>query len=161
MHIILQKLDFNVEYDLEKLKELREKLVSKNVITREEANSIYLNKILDFLNSDFARKIKNAKMIQKEKPFCTKVLASEVYEFAKEETILVQGIIDLYFIDENDNLILVDYKTDYVESGKENVLVERYKKQLEIYKNALESSINKKVYKTYIYSVVLNKEIEV
>ena len=161
MHLILQKLDFKKEYDFEKLKELKEKLVLKSIITREEANSIYLNKILDFLKTDFAKKIKNAKVIQKEKTFCTKILANEVYETAKDETILVQGIIDLYFIDENDNLILVDYKTDYVETGKENELIEKYKKQLEIYKNALENAIHKKVYKTYIYSIYLNKEIEV
>lgn len=160
MHLMLQKLDFKKEYDYEKLNELREKLVLKNVITREEADSIYLNKILDFLKSDFAKKIKNAKIIQKEKPFCTKIFAKDIYKEANDETILVQGIVDLYFIDENDNLILVDYKTDYVELGKENELIEKYKKQLEIYKNSIEDAINKKVYKTYIYSIYLNKEIE-
>ena len=161
IHLMLQKINFKEEYDFEKIKELREELVSKNIITREEADSIYLNKILDFLKSDFANKIKNAKEIQKEKPFCTKLLAKEIYESAKDESILVQGIIDLYFIDENDHLILVDYKTDYVEQGCENKLIEKYKKQLEIYKNALETALNTKVYKTFIYSIYLNKEIEV
>ena len=161
IHLMLQKINFKEDYDFEKIKELREKLVSKNVITREEADSIYLNKILDFLKSDFAKRIKNAKEIQKEKPFCTKIPAKEVYESATDESILVQGIIDLYFFDEDNNLILVDYKTDYVELGAEKKLIEKYKKQLEIYKNALEDALNTKVYKTFIYSIYLNKEIEV
>ena len=73
--------------------------------------------------------------------------------------ILVQGIIDLYYIDKNDNLILVDYKTDYVE--KEQELIEKYRKQLEIYQEALEEALEKKVYKKYIYSVYLGKPIDI
>ena len=75
--------------------------------------------------------------------------------------VLVQGIIDLYYINENNEIVLVDYKTDYVENGNENGLIEKYKKQLELYKIALEKSLNKKVVKTIIYSVYLNLEIPV
>ena len=64
----------------------------------------------------------------------------------------------MYFIDENGNIIIVDYKTDVEKDEK--VLIKRYKKQLEIYKNALEKDLNKKVYKKYIFSMFLNKEIE-
>ena len=59
----------------------------------------------------------------------------------------------------SDLLILVDYKTDYIENGKEELLKNKYKKQLEIYKKALEEALNRKVKKTYIYSLKLNKEI--
>ena len=69
----------------------------------------------------------------------------------------MQGIIDLYYINENDELVLVDYKTDYVENGKEAELIHKYNKQLELYKNALEESLNRKVNKVYIYSVYLEK----
>ena len=161
IHLILQKINFKEEYNLEKLKKLVNKLVYKKVITVEEANSISLNKILNFYNSDFALNIKKAKEIQKEKPFCTQILAKDIYENATNETILVQGIIDLYFIDENDRLVLLDYKTDYVEFGKEEELIKKYKKQLEIYGKALSEALNQKVYKTYIYSIYLNKEFEV
>ena len=161
MHLILQKINFKKDYNYEKLNELKEELISKNIINQEEANSIDLNKILNFLNSDFAKQIKDAVEIQKERAFCSKILASEVYDNATDETILVQGIIDLYFIDKNDNLILVDYKTDYVWFGEEKALINKYKKQLEIYKDALEKALNRKVYKTYIYSIYLNKEIEI
>ena len=65
------------------------------------------------------------------------------------------------FIDENDNIILADYKTDYVENNQEEKLIQKYKKQLEIYKRALEQSYNKKVEKIYIYSVYMSKNIEI
>ena len=67
----------------------------------------------------------------------------------------------LYYIDKNDNLVLVDYKTDYVEKGKEELLVEKYKEQLNLYKEALEKSLNRRVSKVGIYSLYLNKLIQI
>lgn len=84
-------------------------------------------------------------------------MANSIFSEAENETILVQGIIDLFAI-KNDEIILVDYKTDFVE--KENDLKIKYKKQLELYKKALEEAFNKKVKKVYIYSTYLEKEIE-
>lgn len=76
------------------------------------------------------------KNIYKEKPFYINVPASQIYDADIKENILVQGIIDLYFVNENGQIVLVDYKTDYVESGKEFELVEKYKSQLDLYKQA-------------------------
>lgn len=85
--------------------------------------------------------------------------AKEIVGKEVEEVILVQGIIDLYYIDKEDHLILVDYKTDFVK--KEEEFIRKYKKQLEIYKRALEEATAKKVEEVYIYSVYLQKEIAV
>ena len=76
-----------------------------------------------------------------------------------EEPILVQGIIDLYYIDKENHMILVDYKTDFVK--KEEDLIKKYQKQLEIYKKALEAATEKKVEEVCIYSIYLQKEIRV
>ena len=160
MHLCMQKLDNKIEYDLKKVKDLVENLVIQNIITQEEAKSINLFKILDFTNSLIGKELKKAKKIYKEKPFYMNIDAKELYKEETEEKILVQGIIDLYYITKDDKLVLVDYKTDYVEKGKENTLVEKYEKQLELYQKALEEALNKKVDKKYIYSVYLGKEIE-
>ena len=84
-----------------------------------------------------------------------------MYDISKQndENILVQGIIDLYYIDKNGKLVLVDYKTDYVEAEKENELVEKYKEQLYLYKDALEKALNRKVDRMWIYSLYLNESI--
>ena len=113
---------------------------------------------MNFIKSDFARKLRECKSIEKEKAFCVKIKASEIFENATNEEILVQGIIDIYGIKENGEIILADYKTDYVEEEIE--LVKKYQKQLEIYKDALEKGLNKKVEEVYIYSLYLNKEIK-
>ena len=80
-------------------------------------------------------------------------------ETSLEENVLVQGIIDLYYINKDDELVLLDYKTDYVKQGDEQLLINRHKSQLKLYKDALENGLNKKVEKIYIYSTGLGKEI--
>ena len=72
---------------------------------------------------------------------------------------MVQGVIDLYYINEQNKLILVDFKTDYVEDRNEQILVDKYNIQLELYKRALEDALQRKVDKVYIYSTYLEKEI--
>ena len=73
-----------------------------------------------------------------------------------EETILVQGIIDAYF-EEPEGLVVLDYKTDRVRTGKE--LLDKYKAQLEYYGRALEQITGKKVREKIIYSFTLREEI--
>ena len=110
------------------------------------------------MNSSLAKKIQKAVLVEKEKAFCMKIQAKEIFEEAQDEEILVQGIIDLYAIDNDDKVILVDYKTDFVEND-ESELISKYKKQLEIYKKAIEQGLKKSVKEVYIYSLFLNKEI--
>lgn len=161
MHLFLQNLDLKKEYLKEELEYLKQELIFKKIITEEEASVINLEKINSFLNSNLASIIKKCKIIEKEKAFCKKVKAKEIYEQAEDETILVQGIIDLYGITEDDKIILVDYKTDFVENGKEELLVKKYYSQLKIYKEALEEAFGKEVVEVYIYSLYLNKEIKI
>ncbi len=166
VHLCLQKLNEKEEYDIAKVKKLIQELTAKQIITQNEADNINPFKILEFTKSEIWEDLKQAKEIYKEKPFYINIPASEIYkeenaENNLEENILVQGIIDLYYVDKEGNLILVDYKTDYVEPGKEEQLINTYRKQLELYKEALEKAFNKKVYKTYIYSVYLGKALKI
>ena len=158
MHLIMQELDFSKTYDKSSVEELINSLIFRKKITEEEAKYINKNSIISFSNCNLYKEIQAAKQIEKEKPFYIFLDSSEVYKTKVKEEILVQGIIDLYFINKDDEIVLVDYKTDYA-NGK-NELIEKYKPQLEIYKKALEQSLGKKVSKTYIYSLYLNKEIE-
>ena len=158
----MQKLNPKQEYDLNKIKEFIKELEYKEIITEKEAKAINPYKILEFTKSDIWMELKEAKEIYKEKPFYINIPVKEIYNSEEiEESILVQGIIDLYYINKNNQIILLDYKTDYIEKGEENKLVERYKEQLQLYKKALEGALQKKVDKVYIYSVYLGKKIEI
>ncbi len=161
MHLCLQKLNYKEEYDLEKLKRMVKSLVEKEIILPKEAESVNYNKILEFLKSDIWKEMKEAKLVEQEKPFYFNIKANEIYDVKSEEDILVQGIIDLYYINKYNELVLVDYKTDYVENNDEESLKEKYDIQLAIYKKALEKALDRKVDKVYIYSTWLGRVITI
>ena len=160
-HLCLQRLNPKEEYDFDKIKSLIQNLEMNQIITEKESKAINPYKILQFTKSEIWNQLKNAKEYYQEKPFYINVPANQIYDEDIKENILVQGIIDLYFINENGQVVLVDYKTDYVENGNEIELVDKYKSQLNLYKQALENALGAKVDKAYIYSVYLDKEIEI
>ena len=153
VHLCIQKLDEKKDYTLQDIKQMIEQMVLKEIITEKEAQAIDANLVYEYTKSELFQELKQAKEIHKEQPFYISIPAKEIIQEAKlagsEKSILVQGIIDLYYIDQNDNLKLVDFKTDYVgkaEDAKEKIL-EKYRMQLEIYQKALEQSLGKKVSK--------------
>ena len=164
MHLCVQKMNEKEAYDLQKIRNLIEELKGRELISCDEADSVDVNRLLEYTKSDLWQELKDAKEINKEKAFYINVKASRLYNNISkdiDEDILVQGVIDLYYINKNDNLVLVDYKTDYVEKDKEELLVEKYKEQLNLYKEALEQSLNKKVEEVGIYSLYLNEFIKI
>lgn len=154
MHLILQKLDFRENYNEKTLNDLIQKLIYLNIVTEKQSQYIDKKRLLEFTKTELFKEIQNAKEIYKEQPFHMSVIDENT-----KESILIQGIIDLYYINQNNEIVLIDYKTDYVEKNNEQELIEKYKPQLKIYKKAIEEALNKNVEKVYIYSVYLNKEI--
>ena len=156
----MQKLDLSKKiYTYDDVKKLVDELEFKKIITEKEAESININKVYQFTKSKIWQEMIKAKEVQREKPFYINIPAKEVYKQELEEKILVQGIIDLYYITQDNKLVLVDFKTDYVENRNEQILIDKYRTQLELYKRALQSALNRKVDKVYIYSTYLEKEI--
>ena len=161
LHLCMQKIDLQKSYSKEELKEEIEKLVAKKILTANEASSVSIQKIEKFLHSKLAEKIKRAKNIEKEVPFYIQLNAKEAFDKETDDKVLVQGIMDLYFETAENDLILVDYKTDYVQQGNEKELIEKYQTQLRLYKKALEDAKSKKVTEVYIYSKYLDKAIKI
>lgn len=161
VHLCMKNLDFSKDYKLQDIKNMIDELVRKEIITEKEAKAIDSNQILQFTKSDVWEELKQAKEYHKEEPFYINVPANEVEDTESTENILAQGIIDLYYIDKDDKLVLLDYKTDFVKVGEENVLTERHSPQLLLYKEALESALEKKVDRIYIYSTALGKKIKI
>lgn len=161
-HKLLELLDFGKEYDEETLKAEILALQSNGYFTKEMASCIRVKDILQFLQSNIGRRMQKAKRagtLVAEQPFVLGVDAKTIYpEIDSKEVILVQGIIDVYF-EEEDGLVVLDYKTDRVNSAEE--LTSRYRAQLAYYAEALERLTGKPVKEKKIYSFALHKEIEV
>ena len=159
MHLCFQKLPLKKEYSIKEIGEFIEKLFENNIITDKEKQSIDLEQLHNYTKSSIWKELLNAKNVYREQPFYINITADEIYNNNIKEEILIQGVIDLYYINSNDELILVDYKTDYVEY--EDELIKKYKEQLMLYKRALESALNKKVSKVCIYSTYLGKSVDI
>lgn len=161
IHRTIQQLDEKKEYTYEDIKNMIEEMKSKNIFTEKEAESIDIDKILQYTKSEIWKELKEAKKVYKEKPFYINIPAKEIdIDNNSDDNILVQGIIDLYYITKDDKLVLVDYKTDYIKKGEEQKLIERYKVQMELYEKALTKALNRKVDKKIIYSVTLGSTSE-
>ena len=150
----MQKLDEKRNYTSADIKEFVDDLYRRNIISQNELKNINTEILYKYTQSSLFKELKEAKEIHKEEPFYINLSAKDIFdEAADNEMILVQGIIDLYYIDKNGNLILVDYKTDYVPDGNLSKLEEKYKIQLELYKNALEGALGRKVDKAMIWAL--------
>ena len=160
VHLVMQKLDFNQDYTIEKIEYLLEELKQKEIITDKQKNAIPKDQILKFTRSKLFKEIREAEKVYKEQPFYISLPVNEIYDSQSKEDILIQGIIDLYYILPNGEIVLVDYKTDYVPEYDEEYLKDKYKAQLALYKRAIEQASSKKVSKTFIYSTYLSKEIK-
>ena len=153
MHLCLQKLEEKNSYTIDELQTFVHDLQEKGILLELEAKSVSIPVLYAYTQSSLFQELKDAKCVYKEQPFYTSVPVGQVKDLQNtelSESVLVQGIIDLYFIDKEGSLVLVDYKTDYFRKGEEDVLIGKYKEQLSLYKKALEEALDRKVDRVYI-----------
>ena len=162
-HKILECLDFTKADSEEQIRAQLETLLQEHKMTAEEAKSVRVRDLVWFARGRLGQRMKKAYQngtLYTEQPFVMAVPASQIREeYPEQEKILVQGIIDAYF-EEDGALVIVDYKTDWAPDGQGQLLVERYRKQLWYYREALERLTGKPVKKMYLYSFSLGKALE-
>lgn len=166
-HRVMELLDFEkvleAKAKMQEQEELERQIalmVEKELLQKPWSEAVSVKKLAVFFQSSLAQRMARAQHLQKlkkEQPFVLGIAADRVKpQFPHEEQVLIQGIIDAFF-EEGDDLILMDYKTDAVKTGEE--LVKRYHTQMEYYTEALERIVGKKVKERIIYSFALGEEI--
>jgi ATP-dependent helicase/nuclease subunit A len=138
-HFIMEKIDLK-RVSLKEIEKQIEEFVKIGYIDNRQKEILNVNSIFNFYNSEVGKRLLKSKEIKREIPF--------TYKY--KENLLVQGIVDLYFEEGND-LIIVDYKTDKINASNERLLLDEHKNQLKIYADALEILTNKKVIGKYLY----------
>ena len=164
MHTVMQHLDLQrLEYGVVSINRQVQEMVEAEILTDQESEVIDSQAIYEFFNSELGQRILAAKKVYRETPFNLYCPASDIFKLSTptDEKVLVQGVIDLYF-EENDKLILLDFKTDRALYNLER-LIRQYSIQLNWYRRALESIQQKEVSEMYLYlfenhqTVVVNK----
>ncbi len=138
------------------------RLVREGFLSPMQGASLSRPRLVAFFKSELYRRIGNAERVQREYAFTVErpvsLCAPVSEDVAAGETVLVQGIADCLFY-ENGRWIIVDYKTDRVDTPEE--LVERYRPQLMLYKEALENGLGETVGECLLYSFALQRTVEV
>ncbi|SHE75264.1 helicase-exonuclease AddAB subunit AddA [Clostridium fallax] len=159
VHFVMQHLDLNNIDTIEEIKKQIQQMIEDELLTEEQSKAIYPPMIYKFFKSSLGKRMLKAfndgKMIRRELPFFTEIPAVLVNEELPKdiyinEKIRLQGIIDCFF-EEDDGIVLLDYKTDYVGEEGSNSLKEKYEIQIKYYSNTLEKILNKKVKEKYLY----------
>ena len=164
VHSFMEMLDFHKVLALQDVQDAVSQMIDKGFLTKEEEAYINPTAVLKFIYSDLgSRAAKAAEQgeLYKEVQYMAGIPGKELKpDCTVDELVLIQGIIDGYFV-ENDEIVLFDYKTDHVNPGEEQTLVQKYKTQLDLYERALEMMTGKKVKEKYLYSFCLHKAIRV
>lgn len=153
-HRVMECLDYSVSVNLDGVKADINRMLETGKMNELQVKSVNPWDINTFVQSDTGRRVANAVncgSVRREQPF--------VFEYEGQ---LIQGIIDLYF-EEDGEFVLVDYKTDRVMKGEagEKELVRRYAIQLDYYAKALTQLTGKNVKEKIIYSFALGKGLSV
>ncbi len=157
-HTFMENLDFSKKNELELQ---LEELVSCGKMTREEAGVLDLDDIRIFLASEAGQHMERAALagrLYREQPFVLGVHADEIRaDWSHGQMVLVQGIIDAYLVEEDGSIMLLDYKTDRVAALQ--MLVDKYRAQLDYYAMALERLTGRSVSRRVIYSFHLGDAV--
>ena len=162
-HRVLELLDFGAVQKREDVERWLKQACSEGLMGEEAADMVRPEKIWRFLQSPVGKRMETAwkeGRLYREQQFVMGIPAEELGLGQSRELVLIQGIIDAW-MEETDGLVLIDYKTDRVAPGQEEVLVKRYGVQLDYYKRALEQMVKKPVKEQILYSLVLQKEVKV
>ena len=160
VHLIMQVLDLDKVNNIYEIKEQIEGFIKKGIISEKQSVVINPFKIYKFFKSSIGQRMLNSDFIKREQAIYTQVRMADVYIYEDllhednnvydKETLMLRGIIDAYF-EENGEIVLVDYKTDFVNEENKVDVVNKYKKQLELYSEALERLTGKNVKEKCIY----------
>ena len=164
-HLVMELLDFEGLYGLrddkkalnDKIEDYLQGLIAKNILRPEEVATVNRKWIGDFVSKPIFARLSQAVsqgLLHRETAIDYNIGLSEIYKdepIDESERMMLVGIVDVFFEDQDGDLVLVDYKTDYVSKDRYEDIVARYKPQLDLYARALEDISGKRVKEKYIY----------
>ena len=152
---------------LKKTDNLLQNIKEHRILSQEEFDNINnkddIEKITNFINSELIKVVAKSEFCQTEIAFTTAKKAKELYDDSESDIdVILQGVVDLFIKISDEEAIIVDYKTDHVTSRNgEEILRDRHREQLRIYKEAVAEYYKLNNIRTFVYSYVLSSLIEI
>ena len=160
MHAVLQRLRLDGALDEADIGAQLDALVRDGQMDEEERRAVRDEALARFFASPLGRRMRAARRVWREQPFSLLLPAAEIgLDAPEEDEVFVQGVIDVFFEEEDGGFVLLDYKTDRHTTPE--FIRGRYRRQLELYARAIRSILGKKVDEIYIYRLADGDAVKV
>ena len=150
LHLVMEKLDLKGELTPAGIRAQMEQMRDDDLLTDAQKDCVSVNQIAQFFASAVGERVTSAIACHREFKFSLLVDAEEYFPEAVGEEVLLQGVVDLWFEDEN-GITVVDFKSDHIQPGEESKRAEYYRPQLEAYSKALKTILGVEKIKTVLW----------
>ena len=169
VHLVMELLDLSKINTIDEIKAQINDLIKREIISEKQSLIINPFKIYKFFKSNIGKRALKSHFIKREQSIYSQIKMSDIYlnnedvqnnrVIYDKESLMLRGIIDLYF-EEDGEIVIVDYKTDYIDEDNKQDVIDRYKKQLELYADALNRLTGKKIKDKYLYLFNVDEEVK-
>lgn len=160
LHRAMQYLDFSFCHSAELIRNDLTRMVNAGLLSSEQAQAVSAEKIARFFKTALGMKLMHANEVLREFKFSILEPADKYYKVSAEDQILLQGVVDCALI-EDEGIIILDFKTDYITASNLADKIAQYKSQVITYANALSRIFEKPVNASYIYFFSSEQLIEI
>ena len=150
LHLVMEKLDLKGDLTPAGIRTQMEQMLANDLLTTAQMESVPVNQVAQFFASCEGERVTRAKTCRREFKFSMLTDAAEYFPEAVGEEVLLQGVVDLWFEDE-DGITVVDFKSDRILPGEETKRAEFYRPQLKAYSKALQCILGAEKIRTVLW----------
>lgn len=160
MHSVLQYIQYAACSSISNIQAEILRLVEEKFISQQQADFVDCEKLYAFFDSPLGRKVRTGQQVLREFKFSVLEDANKYYENVRDEKILLQGVVDCALV-EDDGIIVIDFKTDYVTDATIDNTAQKYRQQVNAYADALSRIFCKPVKQAVLYFFSKNIFVDV
>lgn len=158
-HLVMQHLDLQGSLSPEGIRMQVQEMTRREMLAEEQAQAVDPENLARFFAGSLGRRLLSSPEVRREIPFSLVLPAGTIYPDLASENVLVQGVIDCLFWEE-DGFVLIDWKTDQADPCRLEPLAARYDGQLDLYAQAVEIILRRPVKEKYLFLLLNGQEIK-
>ena len=161
LHMVMQYLNYDRTGSLAEIEDEVARLVSGQYITPQQGEAVDPADILTFFQSDLGARLRRSPRVEREFKFSLLAPAADYYPEAEPgEEVLLQGVVDCWFVEEDGTVTVVDFKTDRVSEANVERRAGDYRPQLDAYTRALSQAAGVAVGRRCLWFFSVGHEVE-
>lgn len=162
LHMVMQYLSYDRTGSFEEIAGEVTRLVEGRYITPQQGNAVNPADILAFFRSELGLRLRRSARVEREFKFSLLAPAADYYPEAEPgEEVLLQGVVDCWFVEEDGSVTVVDFKTDRVAQDGVDRRALDYRPQLDAYSRALSQAAGVAVKRRYLWFFSAGRAVEV